>query len=130
MEQMSISTSVKVKGGPSWRVDADFEADVYAVASVVLGDATPQEVTVMPDGATAYFVVIKAVKDTDGKPARIKVTPKGSGTEGDELEVAGSMVATNASALAGLADGGTQHLTLESEETESVTVSVLVAFGS
>lgn len=129
MEQMSINASVNVKGGPSWRVSADFETEVYAVASVSLDATAQDEVTIMPEGATAVLMVIKAVKDADSKPAEVTVTPEGSAA-GPALTVNGSLLITNAGVLAGLATDGPSKLAVENVGTEAVTVSVLIAFDS
>lgn len=127
MEKISVTASVNVTGGPAWRVAADVQTEVYAVASVSLDASGEGDVTLMPAGAVAALLVIRAVTNDGGQPANVTVTPEGSAA-GEPLSVTGSLLVTNASVLAGLAADGPSKLTVENGETEAVTVSVLVAF--
>jgi hypothetical protein len=129
MEQVTINTSVIVKGGPTVNVATKLESDAYVVASLALASQATGDVVIMPNPSSASLLVIQATKDTDQSAAEVEVTPEGSAA-GAALVVAGSLLVANADAIAGLAADGPQKLTVQNNETVDVTVSILAAFDS
>ncbi|HSK32460.1 MAG TPA: hypothetical protein VK903_03175 [Propionicimonas sp.] len=129
MEQVTINTSVNVKGGPTVNVNTRLESDAYVVASLALIKQATGDVVIMPNPSTAALLVIQATKDTDQSPAKVEVTPAGSAA-GKKLLVTGSLLVANADAIAGLAADGPQKLTVKNNEAVDVTVSILAAFNS
>ncbi len=129
MEQVTINTSVIVKGGPTVNVATKLEIDAYVVASLALAANATGEVVIMPNPSAASLLVIQATKDSDQSGAEVEVTPEGSAA-GPALVVTGSLLVANADAIAGLAADGPQKLTAQNNETEDVTVSILAAFDS
>ena len=129
MEQVAINTSVNVKDGPSINVNTRLDSDAYVVASVALIKQATDTVVIMPNPSTASLLVINATKDADQKPAKVEVVPAGT-ADGSKLVVTGSLLVANADAIAGLAAGGPQKLTVKNTEAVAVTVSILAAFNS
>lgn len=129
MEQVTINTTVNVRGGPLVNVNAQVDSDAYVVASLALAKSATDAVTVLPENAAAALLVIQARKNVDQSVAKVEVTPFGT-KDGPKVVVVGSLLVANLNVIAGLADGGPRKLTVTNTEPDDVTVSILVAFNS
>jgi hypothetical protein len=129
MEQVTINTSVNVKGGPLVKLNAQVESDAYVVASLALAAGATGDVTVMPASGTAALLVISALKPKDQTAAKVDVTPSGT-ADGTKLLVEGSLLVASPDVLGGLAAGGPRKFTVKNVGADDVLVSILAAFNS
>jgi len=129
MEQVTINTSVNVRGGPLVKLTAQVDSDAYVVASLALAAGATGDVTVLPTSGTAALLVIHAHKDKDLSAAKVEVTPSGT-ADGTKLTVDGSLLVASPDVVGGLAAGGPRKITVKNVEAEAVTASILAAFNS
>lgn len=132
MVTVSVSATVSVDDGPMLPVGGEVEADSYAVAHLVLGATgsgeESAEVPLLPTSGSVTLLALRAV--ADGAAAAVTVTPANGATDGDDLDVAGVLLVTNASVLAGLVAGGPRTLKLENTGAAAATVDVIACLDA
>lgn len=132
MVEVSVTTSIQVRGGPTLSLGEALEPESYAFASVGLsaaGDETAvHRAVLLPDGGTVVLLGLTVRFDGDAAPdetAEIAVTPENGADKGEEFSVRGSLVIANEGALRALVAGGPRSLTLKNPGDTRVVVDVL-----
>ncbi len=135
MQELTVTATIAVRGGPLWKLSTHLKPQIYEVASLPLGGDAGETVTVLPEAAEASLLAVRAVSAA-GAAAKVTVTPVGVVTtgstaedkDGTPLTVDGNLLVTNEGVIAGLVEGELVKLKVKNPGTEPVEVSVLVAF--
>ncbi|MFM9595520.1 hypothetical protein ACKI1J_24685 [Streptomyces scabiei] len=132
MVEVSVTTSIQVRGGPTLSLGEALEPESYAFASVELpavgGETAVHKVVLLPDGGAVVLLGLTARFHGDAAPggaAEIAVTPENGAERGEEFAVRGSLVIANEGALRALVAGGPRSLTLKNPGNAPVAVDVL-----
>jgi hypothetical protein len=127
MVQVSMTTSVKVEGGPSVPLGTTIQPESYTFASVTLGptagaDAT-QDVALLPPEGVPVLLAVRAWTTTGA--AQVTVTPKNGAKSGPTVHVDGVLLVAGADILAALVDKGPRSVTVANPGSQAVTVDIL-----
>lgn len=128
MVEVSVTTSIQVRGGPTLSLGEPLEPESYAFASVELAAAGEHKAMLLPDGGKVILLGLTVRFDGDAKPdkvAQIAITLENGAKKGDEFEVKGSLVIANEGALSALVEGGPRSLTLKNAGSDPVAVDIL-----
>jgi hypothetical protein len=132
MVHVSVKASVQVTGGPTLPVNAILEPESYTFAAAELaakgstGDS--HEIALLPDGGHVVMLALSA-KTTNGAGANVSMTPSHGATSNPAFAVHSTLLISNVGALDALVAGGPRSVTLQNEETENVTVDILVCLA-
>jgi hypothetical protein len=134
MVHVSVKASVQITGGPTLPVDATLESDSYTVASAQLGAANDtgasHTVDLLPaQGGHVKLLALNA-QTSKGAGAKVSMTPAQGSTTGKPIAVDGTLLISSVGALEAFVEGGPRSLALKNNESEAVTVDILVCFAS
>lgn len=128
MVQVSVTSSVKIAGGPTLPLGKTFDPEAYTFATVTLdaagGDGASQTVALLPTGDAVVLLAIRS-RTAKGKPAKVTMTPMNDPHAGSDLSVDGVLLVQDAGVVKALVNDGPRSLVLHNTEAEPVSVEVL-----
>jgi hypothetical protein len=127
MVQVSMTTSVKVDGGPSLPLGTTIQPESYTFASVDLdpagGPDDEQDVALLPAEGVPVLLAVRARTPTGA--AKVTVTPKNGEETGPTVHVDGVLLVAGADLLAALVEKGPRSVTVANPNGQTVTVDIL-----
>lgn len=73
MQELTVTATIAVRGGPLWKLSTHLKPQIYEVASLPLGGDAGETVTVLPEAAEASLLAVRAVSAA-GAAAKVTVT--------------------------------------------------------
>ncbi|GAA1383355.1 hypothetical protein [Catellatospora chokoriensis] len=128
MVDISLKSSVQVRGGPMFAMAATMEPTSYTLATVNVAKNTSKEVPLLANEGVPMLLAIRAY-DAEGKKATIGVTPKKDGQSGKKLNVVGNLLLAHSGALDALVTGGPRSVTVENAGDKPVVVEILAGLA-
>ena len=132
MVQVSVTTTVKVEGGPSLPLGTTIRPESYTFASVTLdaqgAAGAEQNVALLPADGVPVLLAVRAW--SEGGPADVTVTPKSGAKSGPVIQVHGVLLISGADVLAALVDKAPRSVVVANTGAEPATVDVLACLDA
>jgi hypothetical protein len=138
MVKITLDATLSVAAGPTLSVGTtlDPEPDSYTVANLLLAKkddpAKPNkdkaELALLPEASDVVLLGVR-VRDEQGKPAKVKMTPKKGTADGSTVLINGALVIANKDALVVLVTGGPRTLAFVNEGPTAITVDIMAALS-